>query len=80
MEKAKSLFEYYLSHQNELVSKYNGKYLVITDDGVVGSFDSEDTAYFDAVDKYGLGNFIIQYCTEGTEAYTQTFTSRVKFA
>ena len=80
MGKTKTLFDYYLSHQNELVVKYNGKFLVITDEGVVGSYDSEDNAYFDAVDRYGLGNFIIQYCTAGAEAYTQTFTSRVRFA
>ena len=34
------LFKYYLEHQDELVSKYNGKYLIITSDGVVGAYDS----------------------------------------
>ena len=77
---AKQLFDYYLAHQDELVSKYSGKFIVLKDDGVAGSYDSEDEAYFDAVEKYGLGNFIIQYCSEGAKDYTQTFTSRVKFA
>lgn len=74
------MFQYYLTHQNELVKQYNGKYLVIKDDEVVGVYDTESDAYFESVEKYGLGNFLIQLCTEGTSAYTQTFSSRVIFA
>lgn len=77
---AKTLFDYYLSHQDELVDKYNGKFIVITADGVAGDYDSDEDAYFEAVEKYGLGNFIVQYCTAGKDAYTQNFTSRVRFA
>lgn len=80
MEKTNQLFEYYLEHQTELVSQYNGKYIVIDESGVAGSYDSEDEAYFESVDKIGLGNFIIQLCTAGKDAYTQTFSSRVIFA
>lgn len=66
------LFTYYLHNQDELVKKYNGKYIVITKDGVVSSWDKDaDTqAYYDAKSKYGLGNFIMQMCTPGKEAYT----------
>lgn len=63
-------FQYYLDNQDDLVKKYNGKYLVIKDTSVVGVYDDEDVAYFDAVEKYGLGNFILQLCTPGEEAYT----------
>lgn len=72
-------FQYYLDNQNELVKKYSGRYLVIKDCKVVGDYSAEGDAYFDSVEKYGLGNFLIQYCTSGTDAYTQTFTSRVTF-
>ncbi|MCM1532280.1 MAG: DUF5678 domain-containing protein [Bacteroides sp.] len=64
------LFEWYLANQDELVSKYNGKYLVIKDNSVVETFDSEDEAFFRAAEKYGLGNFIVQLCTPGQSAYT----------
>ena len=80
MTKLTDLFQYYLEHQNELVQKYNGKYLVIKDNSVVGAYDTEQDAYFDAEAKYGLGNFLIQLCTQGDAAYTQTFSSRVIFA
>ena len=71
----KDLFHFYLDNQNDLVKKYNGKYLVITKDGVVGAFDSEPQGYYDAVKKYGLGNFLLQLCTPGDGAYTQHYFS-----
>jgi hypothetical protein len=73
-------FKWYLENQNELVNKYNGKFLVIKDKSVVGVFDREDIALIDSENKYGLGKFIIQECTPGEGSYTQTFHSRVVFA
>lgn len=73
-------FQYYLRNQKNLVKDYEGRYLVIKDEAVVGDYDNEPEAYFDSVAKYGLGNFIIQLCTKGDGAYTQTFSSRVVFA
>jgi hypothetical protein len=75
----KELFQWYLDHQTELVEVYNGKYLVIKDNSVVGAFDKQEEAYNIATEKHGLGNFIIQKCTPGSEAYTQHFNSRVTF-
>lgn len=75
----KDLFQWYLDNQAELVKEYNGKYLVIKDNSVVGVYALEDIALKEATDKFGLGNFIIQLCTPGKDAYTQTFHSRVVF-
>lgn len=75
-----TLFQYYLDHQDELVKQYNGKYLIITADGVMGAFDSMREGYDTALDTYGKGNFMLQLCTEGDSAYSQHFfTSRVAF-
>ena len=70
-------FKYFINRHDEFLSLYNGKYLVIKDESLVGVFDSEIDAYLDAVDKFALGTFLIQKCTPGNEAYTQTFHSRV---
>lgn len=70
MADLEKLFQWYLDNQLELVEKYNGKYLVIKDNQVVDTYDDENTAYFEAEAKYGLGNFILQLCTPGEEAYT----------
>lgn len=80
MANLQSMFDYYLQNQDELVKQYNGQFLVITQDGVQGAFASKEEAYFDAAKKYGVGNFILQLCTEGDDAYTQTFHSRVIYA
>lgn len=70
-------FDYYLKNQQSLVKKYEGKYLVIKGEQVVGAFDSELDAYSEAQSKYEAGTFLIQPCTPGEESYTQTFYSRV---
>lgn len=79
MADLKTLFQYYLDHQGELVKQYDGKYLVITEDGIAGAFDKESEAFLEAEKAHGLGNFIIQLCTVGDGAYTQHYTSRVTF-
>lgn len=76
----KELFKWYLENQKSLVSEYKGKVLVIKDNAVIAAYDNEDDAISFATSKYPLGTFIIQLCTPGDSAYTQTFHSRVSFA
>lgn len=73
-------FNYYRKHQNELVSKFEGKYLLIVGEDVVGVFESEIDAYASGQSKFALGTFLIQQCLPGVDNYTQTFHSRVSFA
>jgi hypothetical protein len=70
-------FEYYKTHQDGLVEKYNGKFLVIVGEEVVGVYDQELQAYLKAKELYKPGTFLIQRCGPGRESYTQTFHSRV---
>jgi len=76
----RDLFAWYLSHQNELVRKYNGKYIVIKDDSIVGIYNSDSEALIESEKKFELGTFLIQKCSAGGEAYTQNFSSCVIFA
>ena len=80
MTPLETLFDYYLSNQNELVEKYGGKHIILVDNQVVGAFETMDEAYKYALANYELGTFLIQLCTPGDDAYTQTFHSRVIFA
>jgi hypothetical protein len=73
-------FKYFVNHQKELVRKYNGKYIVIIGEEIVGIFDSIAQAYEDSIKKYTPGTFFIQFCIPGEEAYSQSFNSRVIFA
>lgn len=72
-------FEFYKANQSELLEKYNGKFIVIVNQEVVSSHDTEEGAYFDAIGKYKMGTFFIIHCIPGDSSYTQTFHSRVIF-
>jgi hypothetical protein len=73
-------FKYYLGHQDELVRKYRGKFIVIKDCKVIGAYDSELEALAETTKVHSLGTFLVQKCEPGSENYTQTFHSRVSFA
>lgn len=72
-------FKYYISHQDELVEKYNGQFVVIKDEEVIGSYDSEIEALEETSKKHEQGTFLIQKCEPGDESYTMTFHSRAYF-
>ncbi len=72
-------FQFYLDNQDELVKKYNGRFIVIKGEKVVGDYSSEIEAYNKSVAAYELGTFLIQECRPGEESYTQTFRTRVTF-
>jgi hypothetical protein len=78
-KKLEEEFKFYLNNQEKLVEKYNGKFIVIKDRNVIGSFDSEIAAYEETQKFHDLGTFLIQYCSPGIESYTQTFHSRTVF-
>jgi hypothetical protein len=73
-------FKYYREQQNELLKKYNNRFVVIVGTEVVGAYDTFEEALFKTAKNYAPGTFLIQECTEGEDAYTQTFHSRVYFA
>jgi hypothetical protein len=70
-------FNYYKKHQAELVKKYEGKFVVIVGEKVVGSYDTEGDAIKETLKTYSLGDFLVQLVEGGEENITQTFHSRV---
>jgi hypothetical protein len=69
-----------LAHQDELLKQYNGQYLVIADKKVVYSSANESEALNKGMELLGLGNFIMQLCTPGEDAYTTScYTPWVQF-
>ena len=70
-------FQYYLDHQNELLPLYEGKYIAIAGEQVVGAFDSQRDAFRVCKSQYAPGTFQIQLCTPGDSAYTVKFYSPV---
>lgn len=75
----KGEFEYYLKNQDDLVKRYNGKYIVIKNSRVIGSYDDELEAIQTTMKEYEVGTFLVQKCEPGAEGYSHTFHSRVIF-
>lgn len=77
MSEVRRQFDYYLSHQDELVERFNGRFVVIVGERVVGDFESEVEAYTFATENYESGNFMVQLVNPGEGAYSAVFHSRV---
>ena len=58
-------FEYYKDHQADLVKHYNGRFITIVGEEVVGNFDNELKAYTQMKKKHTVGTFLIQHCLPG---------------
>ncbi len=72
-------FKYYIKNQKDLVKKYNGKFIVIKNEKVIGSYDDEIRAVEETAKTEKLGTFLVQKCEPGKDSYTQTYHSRVTF-
>ena len=72
-------FDFYLANQDEMVAKYDGKIIVLKNEEVLGVYEDELTAIAETRKEHQLGTFLVQRVSEGDEAYTATFQSRVTF-
>lgn len=66
--------QFFIRNQNELVSKYGGKTLIIKQDKVIGAYDSVLEAYLFGQKTYEPGTYMIQECRPGEDAYTVTIS------
>lgn len=72
-------FKYYLDNQKKLVEQYDGRFIVIKNDKVIGVYDTELDAIEETSKKEKLGTFLVQKCEPGKDNYTQMYHSRVAF-
>lgn len=72
-------FKFYLDNQEKFVKEFQGKFLVIKNDEVIGVYVSDEEAYFNTILEHEAGTFLIQFCDSGDSSYTQSFHSRVIF-
>ena len=66
-------FEYYLTHQQEMLNKYDGRVIVLKDCQVIGDYDDVLSAITETEKRHKLGTFLIQEVSPGDSAYTATF-------
>jgi hypothetical protein len=72
-------FQYYLDNQDTLVEKYDGRYIAIIGEKVVGDYDGYSQALSHLLKNHEMGTFLVQKCSPGEKDYTLTFHSRVTF-
>lgn len=72
-------YRFYLDQRAELLKKYEGRYVVIMGEKVIGDYATNADAFFETARVHEPGTFLIQLCSSEMEANTQTFHSRVAF-
>ena len=73
-------FDYYLSNQDRLVAKYDGKCIVIKEQQIIGAYDDYRQAIVETINQgHEVGTFLTQRVSPGSADYTGIFHSRVAF-
>lgn len=72
--------KYFKEHQKELMKKFSGRFLIISEDLEIIVFDTLPEAYTFGVEKYGLGNFLLQNCSPNHVGKIQVISPTVVFA
>ena len=72
-------YNYYKANKNKLLKEYDGKFIGLVGEEVVGSFDSELEAYRLMKERFGAGNFLLQHCVLADSDRIQRYHSRVAF-
>lgn len=70
-------YKYYRENLDNLLEKYNNKFIVIKGQSIIGFYDSMDEAISETIKEHKLGTFIVQHCISNVEE--QSFFSRVSF-
>lgn len=55
-------YKYYLDNKKELLKKYKGKFVVIKNNDIIGTFNSFSDAYHNTIKDHELGTFMIHQC------------------
>ncbi|MEI9479626.1 MAG: DUF5678 domain-containing protein, partial [Deltaproteobacteria bacterium] len=72
-------YRYYQSHEDELLKLYEGKFIAIVGEEIVGVFDAELAAYTETKTKYPLGTFLLQHVLPKKDRTIHRYHSRVAF-
>ena len=75
-----SALAYFIANQDELCKKYNGKELLMTANSVAGVYDSAEEAFLEGKKRFGSGNFALQTCLPGEEAYSVSISPYINKA
>ena len=72
-----SQYDYYKTHEAELLKRYEGKHLVISDMLQVYAFLSPKEGYQFGVKNFGAGHFLLHKCVPGSLNIVHTINNCV---
>lgn len=62
-------FDFFVMNYKALFDTYGHKFLAIKNQTILGAFDGVDEAIKSLTEKYEIGTYIIQECSEDESAY-----------
>jgi len=68
-------FQFFIAHQDELVAKHKGQFLVLQGSRVIDVRPTLLEAYLEGNRRFAPGTFMLQRCEPGPEAYTVTLST-----
>lgn len=72
-------YQYFIDNRDKLCEQHAGKFLVIKNREILGSYDDKVTAYLETSKEHEAGTFIIQECNPDVDIPVQMFHSRAVF-
>lgn len=72
-------FKYYQDHKEELIGKYNNKFIVIMDQQVIADYPTREEALEETQKSHKIGTFLVQHVSANNVDQVQRFHSRAVF-
>lgn len=72
-------FDYFLENRQALLDKYEGRYVVIKDQQVIGDYGDQLEAVTRTSEEHELGTFLVQLISADEASFRQVFHSMVLF-
>jgi len=70
-------FEFYQKNKEEILKSHLGKFVVIKDQKIQGSYNSREDALAKGKEKFKMGSFLIQHVVSDDSEEVQRFHSRI---
>lgn len=68
-------YQWFLSHYDDIFSKYGESYLAIKNESILGSYSSYAEGVNETMKHHPLGSFIVQFCNGRESGYTGYISS-----
>jgi hypothetical protein len=73
-------FDYFLNNLESLYKQYGHKFVVVKNEGILGVYDTFETALYTTLKTEQLGTFLVQECFENKEKMMHHFQCNVAAA